>query len=261
MVRNFLLSVCVFILLETLLAMPAHSAPGAPLRADVSIEVHFEDRITALAEIEIRCSSGSLQEQIFKIASGKTVQVELQDFLEDRTSCQLRALLPFGYHADYVAKSAGIAKNNRNGCQFARIPDGDSLFCRIELAQDAVRLTAYKKWIGGNGEEADVRIWLECESGDFDGDRFINENSPAGWEITNFDPEGVVCSVFEEPGEAYILDEFDCQGLVIYPGKGEDCTMLNTKIVKRIEMLNRYGKAIMILVMLAAGLVAVKRTV
>ena len=243
------------------LLAPAYSSTQNSLHATVSVEVHFDPRIAQIAEIEIRCSSGSLQEQVFQIESGGKRQLELQQFLSERTSCQLRALLPFGYHAEYVAKSKGITRNNDNGCQFAKILDKDSLSCRIELEQDAVRLTAYKKWIGGSGEEDDVRIRLECESGEFEGDRFINENSPAGWEITNFDPNGVVCSVFEEPGETYIPDEFDCQGLVIFPGKGEDCTMLNTKIVKRIEMLNRYGKGIMILVMLVAGLIAVKRTV
>lgn len=261
MVKNTFLKQLATVLLNLVLLTPVAYAADAPLSADIRIEAYFEKAITDLAEIEMRCSSGSLKEQIFQLENGATVQFELRDFLEDQTSCQLRALLPFGYHADYVAKSRGITKSNYNGCQFARILDGDSLFCRIELEQDAVQLTAYKKWIGGSGEEPDVRIRLECESGDFEGDRFINENSPAGWLISNFDPNGVVCSVFEEPGETYISDEFDCQGLVIYPGKGEDCTMLNTKIVKRIEMLNRYGKAVMILVILVVGLVAVRRTV
>jgi len=54
-------------------------------------------------------------------------------------------------------------------------------------------------------------------------------------------------------------DIIDCQGLYILPGKGEECTMLNTKIVKRIETLNRYGKFLMIFLVLAIGLAAVKR--
>jgi len=47
--------------------------------------------------------------------------------------------------------------------------------------------------------------------------------------------------------------------LYIRPGRGEECTLINTKIVKRIEMLNRYGKIVMIVLVLAVGLVAVKR--
>ena len=35
--------------------------------------------------------------------------------------------------------------------------------------------------------------------------------------------------------------------------------MVNTKVIKRIDMLNRYGLVMMIAVMLGAGLAAVKR--
>jgi len=72
---------------------------------------------------------------------------------------------------------------------------------------------------------------------------------------------GLVCSVSESPDESFISDESDCKELLLVPGRGEACTMVNTKVVKRIEMLNRYGKIIMILVMLTAGLTAVRRYV
>jgi hypothetical protein len=122
-----------------------------------------------------------------------------------------------------------------------------------------VRITVYKEWIGASGEEHDVRVSLSCESGIYSGQRFINEGLPDGWEIHEIDPEGVLCNVSETVRETFRPDIIDCQGLLILPGKGEECTLVNTKIVKRIEMLNRYGKIVMILLVLAIGLAAVKR--
>ncbi|MCJ7815093.1 MAG: hypothetical protein MUP31_03480, partial [Xanthomonadales bacterium] len=67
------------------------------------------------------------------------------------------------------------------------------------------------------------------------------------------------CNVSEEVRDIFRPDIIDCQGLWVLPGKGEECTLINTKIVKRIEMLNRYGKIVMILLVLGIGLVAVRR--
>jgi hypothetical protein len=120
-------------------------------------------------------------------------------------------------------------------------------------------LTVYVEWIGPSGEERDVQISLECESGEYSGSRYINKGSPDGWEIRGIDPEGILCNVSELVRETFRPDIIDCQGIYILPGRHEECTMVNTKIVKRIEMLNRYGKIVMIVLVLLIGLVAVKR--
>jgi len=120
-------------------------------------------------------------------------------------------------------------------------------------------LTVYVEWIGHSGEERDVQISLECESGAYSGYRYINKGSPDGWEIRGIVPEGILCNVSEKVRETFRPDIIDCQGIYILPGRHEECTMVNTKIVKRIEMLNRYGKIVMIVLVLLIGLVAVKR--
>ncbi len=59
--------------------------------------------------------------------------------------------------------------------------------------------------------------------------------------------------------DTFVADTEDCRELLVVPGQDVECTMVNTKVVKRIEMLNRYGLGLMIGVMLAAGLVAVRK--
>jgi hypothetical protein len=251
--------VCVMLCVS--LPIPGYSSSQDEVQAILNIDVEFDPRFLQIVDAELLCSSGALKEQRFQMENASTKLLELEQFQNAETTCQLRVSPPLGYSAVYSARSERVSRANKNGCQYARISDGDSIHCRIEVVQDRVKLSAYKKWIGGTGAEGDVRISLECESGAFSGYRYINEASPDGWDISDIDPAGVTCSVHETPGDTFVIDESDCQNLVIFPGRGEECTMVNTKIVKRIEMLNRYGKAIMIVVMLAAGLIAVRRYV
>ena len=53
----------------------------------------------------------------------------------------------------------------------------------------------------------------------------------------------------------------DCEDLVILPGASEECTVVNTKVVKMIDMLNRYGLVIMILVFMVVGGFAARKVI
>jgi hypothetical protein len=122
-----------------------------------------------------------------------------------------------------------------------------------------VSVQVYKKWIGAAGDEANAEIHLSCKpQGEF-GPRFINTDRTESWEVPDVPAEGVFCSVQEVQQETFIADVTDCQELLLVPGQAVDCTVVNTKVVKRIDMLNRYGLILMVLVMLGAGLAGVKR--
>jgi len=123
----------------------------------------------------------------------------------------------------------------------------------------SARLLVYKKWIGASGDEANVGVELFCPQEDVHPTRFINRDQPEGWVIMHVPPEGFVCSVRELERETFVADASDCINLFVLPGEDVECTMVNTKVVKRIEMFNRYGLTAMIIVMLAAGLITVRR--
>jgi len=229
------------------------------VRASIAVDLQFEPDYPGIADVHFRCSFGEPRQREFTMSSGKKLELPLVGFKPSGASCQLWALPVPGYQVSYAVKGEAAYKADKNGCQFFGFTDGQLNSCQILLTQDPVKLTVYKKWIGGSGEEEDVQVSLECENGDYSGYRTINEGSPDGWEISQFDPEGILCNVSETVRESFSPDIIDCQGLYIRPGRGEECTLINTKIVKRIEMLNRYGKIVMIVLVLFVGLVAVKR--
>jgi len=125
--------------------------------------------------------------------------------------------------------------------------------------QNSVDLRVYKKWIGASGNETRVEIYLTCEDGAEYGFRFINRDRPDGWVITGVPENGIFCSVHEVGQETFVADIEDCLNLLVLRGQDVECTMVNTKVVKRIDMLNRYGLGLMIVVMLFAGLFSVNK--
>jgi hypothetical protein len=123
----------------------------------------------------------------------------------------------------------------------------------------SVNIQVYKKWIGAAGDEGNSEIHLRCGSHKQFEPRLINTDRTEGWDVPDVPANGVFCSVQEIEQETFIADVTDCQELLLVPGQEVECTIVNTKVVKRIDMLNRYGLIIMISVMLGAGLAAVRR--
>jgi len=247
-------------LLIVLLLQPALSAWGqGPAEASISIRAGFDGAYLDRIEVEVLCSTGTLLENSFGLGPGEHMEMVPENFSPGRTFCQVRAVALAGYSVTYSADSPGKHVSDRNGCQFSPLEAGAENSCLIEVTQDPVLLTVYKEWLGGSGTDEDVKVTLECESGEWPGPLRINEGSPGSWHIRNIDPEGILCNVSEEVRDNFRPDIIDCQGLLVLPGKGEECTLINTRIVKRIEMLNRYGRIVMILLILGFGLVAVRR--
>jgi len=124
---------------------------------------------------------------------------------------------------------------------------------------DAAEVLVFKKWVGATGDEKAVEIQLICQGLDEFHPLRINQDQPDGWLIADIPAEGRYCSVYEAIRDSFIPDDSDCRDLLVLPGSSVECTMVNTKRVKRIEMLNRYGMVMMIAFILGAGLAAVHR--
>ena len=135
----------------------------------------------------------------------------------------------------------------------------DNTVAAANPANNTVDLRVYKKWIGASGNETRVEIYLTCENGAEYGPRYINRDRPDDWKITGVPEKGIFCSVHEVGQETFVADDQDCLNLLVLPGQDVECTMVNTKVVKRIDMLNRYGLGLMIIVMLLAGLLSANK--
>jgi hypothetical protein len=175
--------------------------------------------------------------------------------------CFVSAEAPPGLAVRYSGDGGSVADIDEGACRFSKVQPGHANFCQIQGHSRDTSITVFKKWIGARDREPDVRIELVCDGKRMPEARDVNSGQPAAWSLDVTNPDGIVCSVIEGEREDFVPDASECRDLLILPASQEECTLVNTKIVKMIEMLNRYGLAIMILVFMAVGMVAARRFV
>jgi hypothetical protein len=161
----------------------------------------------------------------------------------------------------YLGDGGSIFDEEAEGCRFTGIERGHSNFCQIQVESQETSLTVYKHWVGTSEPEPDVRAMLDCGQGGRYEVKRINLRKSATWSLVITSADGLTCSVSEPESEDYMADTSDCQDLVILAGAEEECTIVNTKVVKMIEALNRYGLVVMILVFMVVGGFAARRFV
>jgi hypothetical protein len=264
MVRTEIWHVICFLVLGLFIAKPGATAETAASQASLArftIDARVDHAILSQLDVRLSCDSATpAQQQVTLDFDGShefTVSVQGMG----GTSCTLVALLPSGQNVTYVGDGGSVIRLDRQGCHFTGVTAGHANFCQVHVEREATMLTVYKKWVGGTGEEPNVNIHLECNDEMQGIPLWINSGSSQNWELEVSEPNGIRCSVYEVEHDSFRADRSDCSDLLIMPGANEECTLVNTKVVKRIQTLNRYGLGAMILVMLAVGLLAIKRLV
>jgi len=229
--------------------------------ARFTVDTKVDQAILSQLDVRLSCDFATPAQQQVTLDSDGTHEFTVNVQGTGGASCTLVALLPTGQNVTYVGDGGSVIELDDQGCHFTGVSAGHSNFCQVHVEKEATRLTVYKKWIGGKADVPNVNIRLACNEELQGAPRWINSDRPQTWELEVSDPNGIRCSVYENELDTFRADQSDCSNLLIMPGADEECTLVNTKVVKRIQTLNRYGLGAMILVMLAAGLLAIKRLV
>lgn len=166
-----------------------------------------------------------------------------------------------GQQLTFLGDGGSTFDPDGQGCRFTGIRRGHSNFCQVQVESQETSLTVFKHWIGTSKKEDDVAVSLDCGQGRSYETLKINAQRPDSWTLQVNNAEGFRCSVSEEESDSWVADTSDCQNLLILPGAEEECTMVNTKVVKMIEMFNRYGLVIMILAFMAVGGLAARKMI
>ena len=175
-------------------------------------------------------------------------------------SCSLTTGQLIGHQLGFLGDGGSDFEADAPGCTFSNVRRGHSNFCQIRVEDQETSLTVFKRWIGTSRKEADSRVSLDCGNEVAYSNRKINSGKPGAWTLTVDESDGFLCSVSEEEGDGFIADTSDCQGLLVMPGADEECTIVNTKVVKMIEVFNRYGLVVMILAFMLVGGFAARRS-
>jgi hypothetical protein len=227
--------------------------------AAFTVDVKPGDTPMALLQVTLNCFEGGDRTLSARIPPGESRSFSIPIPSGRSLNCLLGALPIPGQRLAFRGDGGSEVELTGEGCLFSGVQAGHANFCQIEVEQEHTSLTVYKKWIGTADPEPDVEIRLLCNDGEAPESRQINQDRPGGWKLQVTDPDGLECDVFERERDDFRADISDCQDLIVRPGAREECTMVNTKVVKMIQMLNRYGLFVMIGVFAIAGMVAARR--
>lgn len=227
--------------------------------AAFTVDVKLGDTPMELLQVTLNCFEGDDRTLSARIPPGESRSFSIPVPPGRSLNCLLGALPIPGQRLAFRGDGGSEVELTPEGCLFSGVRAGHANFCQIEIEQERTSLTVYKNWIGTANEEPDVEIQLLCSGGVTAEPRQINQDRPGGWDLQVTDLEGLECDVFERERDDFRADISDCRGLIIRPGAQEECTMVNTKVVKMIQVLNRYGLFIMIAVFAIAGMIAARR--
>lgn len=247
------------LLLAASFLLQAQAALADDGTASFTVDVKLGETPLAQLQVTLNCYEDGDRSLSAMITPGDSRSFSITVREGTQLTCLLGALPIPGQQLRFLGDGGSQVELTGEGCLFSGVQAGHSNFCQIQIEGQETSLMVYKKWIGAAGREPDVEIRLHCNGGPIREPRFINQDKPAGWDLETTDPEGIQCDVYEIEREDFRADIADCMDLIIVPGAREECTMVNTKVVKMIQMLNRYGLVIMILVFLIAGMIAARR--
>jgi hypothetical protein len=249
------------VLAATQLLFAATGWAAGDSSASFTVDVKLGDTPLELLQVTLVCYEDGARSLSANIPPGdsRSFSIAVREGVE--LTCLLGALPIAGQRLSFLGDGGSQVELTEEGCLFSGVKPGHANFCQITIESQQTSLTVYKKWIGASEREADAEVRLHCAAG-FAADagpRLINQDKPGGWDLGITAADGIECDVFEVEREDFRADISDCQDLIIVPGASEECTMVNTKVVKMIQMLNRYGLVVMILVFMAAGMIAARK--
>jgi len=210
------------------------------------------------------------------------IEFVVNDFLPGTMNCELEEEIPAGYVPTYTAgATTGIADaifSDEEACYYELI-EGGQFTCDIFNDLQPVDVIVEKEWIDEHPEyqlPTIVEIGLECDAeiiggfpcllfgnegnggGNYCAEQYIDPNNPGVFEVyPHF--SGTECTATEELIDGVLTDESDCESMIIFPGQGDGCVIVNTRLFAGIPTLSQYGLILLALMMLGMGAVAYRR--
>lgn len=233
--------------------------------ARILVYKDFADDNTQPVDVHISCNSGLPLEQDFTISEGEIVIFVLESFEDGVPDCVVTESVPDGYSAEYYDHEDNYSLDN---CSFEDVPDGAGYACYIRNTPDAVDVTVNAVWVF-EGEEHDIPeladASLYCDPVAFgenewgwgiEGDTTFTASVYPAWD------GGTECTV-SYGAYSSAVEASGCESPleVTVGGEGASCTITFTAFFEGIPAVNRYGLAMLALLMLGVAYVGFRRFV
>jgi hypothetical protein len=244
--------------------------PDGTLR--VMVTKTFSDDSVYPVDVTLTCNSGLPLEQTYTIPGGDNNDVTfvVTNILEGETDCSVtESNGPDNYTPEF---------NGGAGCDFENVNSG-ARSCSIVNSGDEGMFTVNMEWPVGDGgyevEESAV-VTITCDAAFTVGGNGATADTPETgyWSYSESLSDGdsmlaildntlgpVECSASQGMVPSGVETSNDCSARSIDAGEESSCTFNNTMFFEGIPTISRLGMAILILLMLGAGFIGVRRLV
>jgi len=256
----------------------------------------FTDGNPGDVTVSIDCNTGLILDQDKVISEdGIGVTFVVTSYDAGEMDCNVTEAPVAGYSADYEASGDSNSSDADDpsedaGCFWTEIAGGVENLCVITNSPDPVDVVVHKEWLyPGSSSASDIsnefEVMLVCENAEIvDGDKLCGyvgtygaeqsqaeiSNTSCKWlqgygdetfteQVIPYDWPGGTCYAVEVNVDQAVEVDNGCGLLEVSAGSGDSCTIINTVFFEGIPTLSQYGMALMALLMLGIGFVAVRR--
>lgn len=238
---------------------------GAPGLARILVYKEFADDNTQEVDVHISCTSGLPLEQDFSISEGEIVIFVLESFEDGVPDCTVTETVPAGYSETYFDHEEN---ESADGCTFENVPDGAGFACYILNEPDPVEVTVHAVWeVDGPAHDIPelASASLNCNPvayGPYSFNWGIEGDTTFTVGVVPYWDGGTECTV-SYGAYSSAVESSGCEEPleVTVGGAGPSCTITFTVFFEGIPTVNRYGLAVLVLLMLGVGYVGFRRFV
>jgi len=229
----------------------------------------FSDRNPVPVDVQLSCNTGLPLQQQFTISDSDDPATDVvfvvASFESGTMDCEVTETPIAGYTVEYDNLIDPVSEI---ACFYTNVERGAEHVCAITNTLQPVPVTIDKKWETMGGELTDIpqqaEIKLVClnVAGGESEWQWIFEGDQANTALVLPHFDGTTeCYV----SESVLSDSVEVSGceepIVVNPGdEAAGCTLTNTVFYEGIPTLNQYGLAMLVMLMLGAGLVGVRRS-
>lgn len=265
------------------ITVPRGCGSGGGETARFTVQKRFVDHNdVAPVTLNISCNTGVPLDQTISVQPNEglfgefEVEFVVTAFDSGELQCTVTETPPAGYSPTYTCLGVSdcAAPQSVENCTFTAVESGSENLCQVQNYPDPVPFTVVKQWLFEAEDLGSVnlsKIQLECENV-FGGDGQPDDGGMTWyWEVEgnqsltamvepSFDGE-TRCRASETPLFSAVEADNGCADWhTIEVGDGPlSCTIVNSVFLEGIPTLGDFGKLVLALLMLAGGLVFIRR--
>lgn len=258
------------------------SSGGESARFAVQKRFVDDNNVTPVT-LNISCNTGLPLQQSIVVEPNDGLNGEYEvafvvtGFDSGEMNCSITETPPPGYSPAYTClgeSACGVAQSTED-CTFTGVESGSENLCQVQNYPNPVEFTIVKEWLFQAEELGSVNeteVQLECQGvfggdGEASGDSMhwnwhVEGNQTLTAQVQPMFDGSTRCRAREYPVFSAVEAENGCENWIpVNVGDGAlSCSIVNTVFLEGIPTLNDYGKLLFAVLLLATGLVVMRRT-